>query len=144
MSGAFFFLGTTMSTISDKLTIKINDEERELFMSFGLLNELTKIVVDPSRVGAVNLDPELRESFLTALFAKRKKSGKVEEDIDYDDIDISVEDVESALSWAQEHVLSFFVRSFRNIQTVTEKYSEEVTSLTSSLAGSKGSVSKKQ
>jgi len=130
-------------TPTDTITITINEESRDIFMSFGLLNELTTIVGDPSRVAAVHLDPELRETFLTALFAKRKKSGKIEENIDYDDLDISVEDVEKALTWSQEHVLSFFVRSFRNIQTVTEKYQEEVTSLTSSLAGSKTSASKK-
>jgi hypothetical protein len=134
-------MGTTMS---DTLTIQINGEERELFMSFGLLNELTAIIGDPSRVGAVSLDPELRAKFLSAIFAKRKKSGKIEEAIDYDDLEVSLDDVEKTMSWGQEHVLNFFVRSFRNIQTVTEKYKDEVTSLTSSLTGSKASASKKQ
>jgi ABC-type Fe3+ transport system substrate-binding protein len=129
---------------SDKLTVTINDEERELFMSFGLLDELTRIVKDPARIGSINLDPDLRQEFLTATFAKRKKSGKIEEPTDFDDLDVSIEDIEKTISWAQEHVLNFFVRSFRNIQKVTEQYQTEITDLTSSLAGSKGSASKKQ
>ncbi len=133
----------TPAKLSDTISITVDGETRDIFMSFGLLNELTSIIKDPSLVGAVQLNPELRETFLTAILAKRKKSGKIEEAIDFDDIDISVGDVERVLPWAQEHVLSFFVRSFRNIQTVTERYSAEVTSLTSSLVGSKDSVSKK-
>lgn len=129
--------------MSDTITIKQNDEDRELFMSFGLLNELTRIIGDPSRVTQVALDPALRDEFLTALFAKRKKSGKIEEAADIEDLDISYEDVEKALTWAQEHVMSFFVRSFRQIKAVTEKHEAEVTSLTSSLGGSKSSPSKK-
>ena len=130
-------------TTPDTLTIIINNEERELFMSFGLLNELTIIVGDPSRVGSITLEPDLREKFLTALYAKRKKSGKIEDTVEYDDLEIALEDVDKSLTWAQEHVLSFFVRSFRNIQMVTDKYSAEITSLTSSLDGSKNSASKK-
>lgn len=129
--------------MSDTITIKQNDEDRELFMSFGLLNELTRIIGDPGRVPQVALEPDLRDEFLTALFAKRKKSGKIEEAADIDDLDVSYEDVEKALTWAQEHVMSFFVRSFRQIKAVTEKHEAEVTSLTSSLAGSKSSASKK-
>lgn len=129
--------------MSETITVNLNGEDREIFMSFGLLNELTKIVADPSRLGAINLDPELREEFLISLLSKRKKSGKIEEVVDFDDMEISIEDIEKVISWAQEHVMSFFVRSFRNIQQVTGKYQEEVTSLTSSLAGSKSSPSKK-
>lgn len=129
--------------MSDTLSITLNGEERELFMSFGLLNELTTIVQDPTRIGSVNLDPELRETFLTALFAKRKKSGKIEEAIDFDDLDVSVEDVETAIEWATDHVLSFFVRSFKRIQQVTDNYKDEVTNLTSSLTGSQKSPSRK-
>lgn len=130
--------------MSDIFKITINGEDRELFMSFGLLNELTTIVQDPSRIGAVSLDPALREQFITALVAKRKKSGKIQEPVSFDDLEVSIEDLETALTWALDHVLSFFVRSFRNIKRVTEKYGEEVSNLTSSLTGSEKSASKKR
>ena len=130
-------------TLSDRFPITINEEARELFMSFGLLDELTRVVGDPARIGTVTLDPEFRQEFLTKLFAKRKKSGKIEEQTDFDDLDVAVEELEAALVWAQEHVLSFFVRSFRNIQKVTDHYGTEITNLTSSLAGSKSSPLKK-
>lgn len=130
--------------MSDTITIKQNDEDRELFMSFGLLNELTRIIGTPDRVPQVALDPNLRDEFLTALFAKRKKSGKIEEAADIEDLDVSYEDVELVLRWAQEHVMSFFVRSFRQIKAVTDKHEAEVMNLTSSLVGSKSSPSKKE
>ena len=128
--------------MSDTFPITINNEEREIFMSFGLLNELTTIVQDPSRISTISLDPQLRNAFITSLLSERKKSGKVLNAFDLDDTEVSYEAVENAIAWAQEHVMSFFVRSYRQIARVTEKHQEEVTALTSSLGGSKGSSSK--
>lgn len=129
--------------VSDTLTIKIGEVDRELFMSFGLLNELTSIIRDPARIPAVTLETDLRNQFLSAILAERKKSGKIVNPVEIDDIEITYEDAERAMAWGQEHVMDFFIRSFRQISRVTEAHEQEVTSLTSSLGGSKSSASKK-
>src|SRR4051812_46735505 len=104
----------------DKLTIKIGDSDRELFMSFGLLNALSQIVGDPSKVSMISLDPDTRSKVLTATLAKRKASGKVIEDIpDIDDIDASIIDIEKVLEWVSGHVMAFFVRSVQRAVDVT-------------------------
>jgi len=129
------------NTLSDKLSITVDENERELFMSFGLLNELTTIIGDPARVSAVAVDPELRTEVLCAALAERKRSGKIIKAVDFDDLDISVEDVENVISWVMEHSLSFFVRSLRKVVDLTKAHQGEMTDLASSLAGSPSSPS---
>lgn len=123
--------------MNDKLKITIDGEERILFMSFGLLNELASLVQDPARVPAIPVDSYLREAVLSAAFAKRKKSGKITEEIaDFDDIDVTIEDVEATLDWVIEHVMSFFVRSLRKVVQVTQANETDLKDLASFLAGS--------
>lgn len=128
--------------MNDKLKITIDGEERTLFMSFGLLNELASLVQDPARVPAIPVDAYLREAVLSAAFAKRKKSGKITEEIaDFDDIDVTIEDVEATLDWVVEHVMSFFVRSLRKVVQVTKANETDLKDLASFLAGSDASPS---
>ncbi len=123
--------------MNDKLKVTIDGEERTLFMSFGLLNEIATLVGDPARVPAIPVDAILREEVLMAAFAKRKKSGKITEAIeDFEDLDVSIEDVEATLDWVVEHVMSFFVRSLRKVVQVTKANEEDLKDLASFLGGS--------
>lgn len=127
--------------LPETFTLKVNGEDREVFMSFGLLNELTTIVGDPGAIASLTLNPEMRNKVLAAALAKRKKSGKVEETIDIDDVDITITDMENVLDWVSGHVMSFFVRSLRKVAAVNEKYEAPLKDLVSSLVGSKTSAS---
>ncbi|CCV12934.1 hypothetical protein MESS4_510101 [Mesorhizobium sp. STM 4661] len=125
------------------ITIKQDDVERELFMSFGLLNELSILIGDPGQIAAVPVNPEMRRSILLACLAQRKKSGKVEKPVaDFDDLDISISDVEAILAWTMDHLMDFFVRSLKKVVQVTETHKTDLASLASSLAGSPASASK--
>lgn len=124
------------------LTITVDEVEREFFMSFGLLDALTRTIGDPANIGAVHSEPNLREDVLKALLAERKKSGKViTASNDVDDYDISIADIEKLLDWAVEHVMSFFVRSLQKVVNVTERHKGQMEALASSLAGSNASAS---
>jgi len=126
----------------DTITITVNEESRDIFMSFGLLNELTKLVGDPNQTASIMIDVDLRTEVLSLVLAKRKKSGKIEEAVDMDDIDISIDDVERVLHWTQEHVISFFVRSLKQVMAVTKNHQTEISNLASSMDGLKDSASK--
>ena len=130
-----------MTKLSDTITIKVDGEDREIFMSFGLLNELTKIIGDPARVASVTVDPEMRDDVLNAVLSKRKTSGKIISQADIDDIDIPVEDVEILLDWASEHALSFFIRSLKKVIVMTKKHEDEMKALASSASGFSDSLS---
>ncbi len=89
--------------------LKVGGEDREVFASFGLVNELIKIVGDPDRLATLALDHELRDKLVVALLAERKPSGRVIKAVEIDDIDVAPDDVIYLLDWATEHVLHFFV-----------------------------------
>ena len=127
--------------LPETFQVKVNGEDREIFMSFGLLNELTTIVGDPGAVAAITMNPEMRNKVLASALAKRKPSGKIEEKVDIDDVEITIKDVESLLDWVAGHVMSFFVRSLRKVAAVNEKYEAPLKDLVSSLGGSRGSAS---
>lgn len=106
-------------------------------MSFGLLNELSILIGDPGRIAAVPVDPELRKAILLACLAERKKSGKIEKAVaDFDDLDISISDIENILDWTMGHLMDFFVRSLKKVVQVTETHKTDLASLQSSLTGS--------
>jgi hypothetical protein len=128
--------------MSDKLPIIFEGAERELFMSYGLLNTLAKMVGSPEVAPQITLDEYLRADVLKACLAERKPTGKVIKDIeDMDDLDVSVEDIEKILDWATENVLSFFVRSLAKMVKRVESNKDVLEGLKSSMDGLQASVS---
>lgn len=124
--------------VSDKLIIKQNGEDRELFMSFGLLNELTKLAPTPESVALFGLDPETRTEVRKAILAERKSGGKISRPVDDpDEIEVSIEDTELMIKWAMEHVIGFFIRSMSAIEAVTKAAEPVLKGLKSSQDGSK-------
>jgi len=129
--------------MDDKLTVTLDGEERQLFMSFGLLNALSSLVEDPGRVPLIAAEPKTRTEVLRAVFAKRKRSGKIVEAVeDLDDIEVSVEDVEKVLHWVMEHTMGFFLRSAHMVIDVTERHKDKLEDLQSFMSGSQASASR--
>jgi hypothetical protein len=125
------------TTVKDKITVKVNGEDREIFMSFGLLNSVTKIVYDMQMVATMALVPELREDVLKQLLAKRTPSGKVTAAIDdIDEIDISIDDVVSLLDWTSEHLLDFFLKALDKAKSMADRNQARMTALMPSGSGS--------
>lgn len=131
--------------MSDKLIIKVSGEERELFMSFALLTELTEIVISPENIGQIHLDNHTRETVLLSILSERNKGGRVTEPLEHlGDLEISVADHEAILDWAAQHVLDFFIRSIQRGAKITSDNREKMELLASSLDGLKDSASKSQ
>lgn len=122
--------------MTDKLSITFEGNDRDLLMSYGLLNELTKIVGSPEIAPQITVNHALREEILKAVLAERKPSGKIVKAIeDADDLDLSVEDAERVLDWATEAVLSFFVRSLDKMVRQAAENKDSLEALKSSLDG---------
>ncbi|MBD9544258.1 hypothetical protein IB276_32965 [Ensifer sp. ENS04] len=128
--------------MSDKLSIIYEGNDRELLMSYGLLNELAKIVGSPEVAPSISIDESLRADVLAACLAERKPSGKVVKPVaDMDDLDISIDDIEKILDWATEAVLNFFVRSLGKMVKRVEANKDVLEGLKSSLDGLQASAS---
>lgn len=125
-------------SVSDKITIKVDNEDREIFMSFGLLSHLATFVASPELVGRLFVDPEMREAVLVFLLTKRARSGKVVGDKleSSMDVEVSREDAMRLLEWASEHIMDFFVASFQTLRKVSEERAANLEALMSSETGS--------
>jgi hypothetical protein len=96
----------------DTLTVTVDGQKREILMSYGLLNELSRHIQDPAQIPAIAVNADVRDTVLKAVLAGRKKSGKITTPVeDLDEIDISLADIELILGWVGEHLMGFFVRS---------------------------------
>jgi hypothetical protein len=141
MTGAQLFelSGSLMTEkTNDKLSITQDGNERELFMSYGLLNALSLLVGSPEVVPAMSLDDGLRAEILAAVLAERKVTGKVLKPVeDIDDIDISIDDIERILDWAGAHLMGFFMRRLAKSAKHVENHKELLEGLKSSMAGLK-------
>ena len=129
--------------LQDRFEIKQDGETREIFMSFGLLNEITALMGEPATAASVYFAPKLREQVLLAALHKRTKSGKVEELVtEIEDLDIPTSDIEALLAWEVDHAIGFFTRSMDRVVKLKGAL-EGLNQGASSLIGSKGSPSKK-
>jgi len=130
-----------MTSVNQKITVKVNGESTEYFMSFGLLNEIMRSVGDPDTIGQIIVNYDLRDNILGAVLSKRSKSGKIENKVGIEDVEIDPADVNRLLTWVTEHVVSFFIESMTQMKGVMEKHQGQMSSLMSSLAGQGSSAS---
>lgn len=124
---------------NDRITLKVTDssgivEEREIFLSFGLLNSLVRVLGDPSRTATLDLDPDLAELVLTVVLIPRSPTGKPT--VSFDEFDLPGLDPEEAyklFDWVKEHVLSFFVRRLKGTIDQIEEKKDDLANLGSSI-----------
>lgn len=125
--------------MSDKLTITVNGEEREIFMSFGLLNHLCNVIGTVENVPLISMDAELRNVILPLTLAERSKSGKLinKELPEVDDFEISVSDGEKLLEWVTDHAGNFFIKALETAKRLESNNRERLQGLMQSSDGSK-------
>lgn len=125
--------------MSDKLSIIVNGEEREIFMSFGLLNHLCNVVGTIENVPLISIDVELRNTILPLTLAERTKSGKLinKELPEVDDFEITVEDGEKLLEWVTDHAGNFFIKALETARRLESNNKDRLQGLMQSSDGSK-------
>lgn len=113
------------------LTVTVDGVTLNLFMSYGLLTALSRLVPNPDNVSKVGLDPDLRDKCLEEALASRSPVG---ESLEVPSLkSLSLDDANSILEWMQEHLLAFFLRQ---IKTANRLVTAAETSLMSSTDGS--------
>lgn len=99
-------------------TIQLPGQEKgtEVFMSFGLLNELTPLVGGPERIAEFDFDPVLREHTIRLCVAPRDDRQKIDENYQLPP-GLELDEAEKLLDWVKGHVLNFFIRRLtKNIE----------------------------
>lgn len=103
------------SAPSPRLKITINGEKRELFMSFGLLNEICRGVGDINGAVAIPTNAELRDYSLMVVLSLRDEEGNVQTPANLRTLDIRIDEAESLIGWISEHATDFFLRTMERV-----------------------------
>lgn len=125
-----------MKIIPDTLTITDAGKPRELFMSFGLLDELLKIIGDIPAISAIAIEPDLRFRVLNSVLAERNDVGIVTQPITLFTLRVAQEDIHLICSWVAEHALDFFLTAIERNLNVHLKHQSRLTASTPSGSGS--------
>lgn len=130
---------TTAATVekpSPRFTIKVDGEDRDIFMSFALVNRLQFLVGDVEGLPLVMIDPTMRDAIMKELLAVRTKSGKLVDEVDPETVEVSLSDITNILDWASAHILDFFLAGLERAQALQFRNQARLSNLKSTQAGS--------
>jgi len=114
----------------------------ERLMTYGLLNEVTRLLSEPDRVPAFELDPYLAESVLKLIVVDRDARGIPIENLDDFVLpQMSPEQAFIIIDWVKGHVLDFFVKRLQAAAQRAEHLVPQMKALASSLNGLQSSPS---
>lgn len=118
----------------------VGDKSIEVFMSYGLLDELARLVGDIEVVPQVMVLDELREPFLVALLSERDENGKITEKFNFFKSRVRPEDVTKLYEWAAGHLMDFFLQQLETAGRLGQNVKPRLEALMSSANGSQASV----
>lgn len=139
----------TLNTPPSKtITFTVDEQEREVYLSYGLQDALLRLVRDVDQIGNLYVDPDIRNAVLEEVLAERTRTGKrIDPKRSFDDYQIDIEEVDKILAWVGDVVTHFFIKVLQNInsrliQPVPEQIPDSLSTLP--LNGSEDSASKNQ
>lgn len=130
---------------SPNITVILAGKPFDIFMSFGLLRELTEITGGFESINEAFLNQAVMIEFLSVLLTPREKNGRpIPTEVDgqlqivwYDSqyAEIDEDDRERLLQWAYGHVLNFFLKRVLTLKKTFTSAVPELEHLTSSASG---------
>lgn len=119
-------------------TIQVNNEDTEVFMSYGMLDEICRHCGgDPDAALMLPIDDDLRQATLKTLLSDRNEKGKITKEFESFGSKIDPIQAGELLVWAGAHALDFFLVQLEKMQKVGEARKDRLQALQSSLSGGK-------
>lgn len=108
--------------------------DREIKMSFGLLDELTRIIGDVDGLADLPVNPDVRSEVLYSVLIERDEKGqKSKEAPDLYNLEPSM--VAELIEWVGEHVADFFLNAMGRTTKLLTKREDQFKALTPSSDG---------
>lgn len=128
--------------LPDRLTINVNGEDKEIFMSAGLLRRCVTVMLGKSSVDLTELyiNPEAQSELMVMCLVSRDQRGKAST-MSIDDFEFTEQDGQTLFAWITEHILSFFVHNAERMRGDLESPLSALHKLTQSTLGTEGSPS---
>lgn len=118
------------TSVNPNMTVKRGDSAHTIFMSFALLNRLTRHLGNLDELPLLSINPELQETIILEVFTVRDKSGNpTDVPSNLEEIDVSLDDMDKVLNFVGDHIANFFTRSAENAAKRMKKIHEKVTAL---------------
>ena len=124
-----------------KLSVIGSDKPRTVFMSFGMLSELTSVVPDVDSLGQIHVDPEIRASVLRVLLSDRDEKGEISTEHTVYSMPMMPPDAISLLNWAHRHVAAYFMDALQNMSKTAGALQGVMETMMSSLPTTQDSAS---
>lgn len=100
-------------SLSDSITVKVDDEDRVIKMSYGLLTLCTRVI--KSDIELSGADPEVRDLLLEIALTKREPTGKSIEEFKLPEHALSVGDMTKLFAWVQGHLIDFLSQTAKGL-----------------------------
>src|SRR3954471_5995694 len=98
---------TMEKALPDRLTVTVNNVEKEIFMSAGLLRRVVMqtLGMAGNDLTEVYLNPQGQNDLMCLLLVDRDKRGQYEKEANIEDFEMSPDDGDRLIAWATEHAL---------------------------------------
>ncbi len=108
-----------LSTIAEDGQIS----EQEILMSYGLLNDLVKVIGDPNVASTIELNADLADLVMRIVLVPRSKTGRPTALLtEFAPPGLTVEEAMKLFDWVKAHVLTFFVTRLKSsLQSIEDR-----------------------
>ena len=109
---------------ADHIEVNFTDgTSKKVFMSFGLINCLSQVVGGLEQLPFIYSESALREVLITSSLSDRAPDGSIPSPEEFDELGqkLTVAEGERLLSWIEDHLASFFIRSLQRLKVIAER-----------------------
>ncbi len=96
--------------------------KQEIFMSYGLLNRIAKLVGKVESVGLLLVDTNIQAAVLCIVLSTYDAKGKLVEEVDAESIMLTPDEAVSLIVWVTEHLTSFFLKNLWKGETMINQF----------------------
>jgi hypothetical protein len=115
--------------MDDTLYFTVGKEEREIKMTYGLLDEIARKAGDIDAIASISLDHDLRNTVLQSLLTKRDANGRPKGVVDIFTVEVSSDQVHTMLEWVETHLMDFFLTSLERTKKLAAGNEDRVKAL---------------
>ena len=101
--------------------ISVNGEDKEVFMSFALLNTITGYFRNAEELEQILLNSDVRASVITELLSERNETGRITKNFDINRMKADPDQILDLLEWVSEHVETFFMKALQRAKQRMKK-----------------------
>lgn len=114
---------------SDRISVVVNGEVREVFMSGGLLRNVIPYYMDLGGVADIFNQPFLQNDVIVQCLKPRTPRGIAVEVYTIDDFEMTIEESNKLIAWTAEHAIHYFIESVTTAHQLGQRNEDQLKKL---------------